>query len=275
MLLASLSTSRAFNSTPHLGSPGSSSSAFANALFKLKRTDTAAMQMSTSGTPNTTPITVNNLFDTATFPEAWPFSPRDFSRQDESSDKIFYSSERLVYHIDDKAVAALTKYYASVLTPGASLLDICSSWVSHLPSGVALGRVAGVGMNAGELAKNPQLTDYVARDLNVDPLLPYADNSFDFVTCVVSVDYLTRPLEVFSEIRRVLKPGGVAIFSQSNRCFSTKAINIWLQTSDIQHCFIIGCYFHFAGGFSRPRAIDISPGRFSDPMFIITAQKTN
>jgi ubiquinone/menaquinone biosynthesis C-methylase UbiE len=89
-------------------------------------------------------------------------------------------------------------------------------------------------MNNFELSKNTQLTEFVAKDLNVDPLLPFPDNSFDFVTCVVSVDYLTRPLEVFSEVRRVLKPNGMAIMSQSNRCFPTKAINIWLNTNDAE-----------------------------------------
>ena len=40
---------------------------------------------------------------------------------------------------------------------------------------------------------------------------------------VVSVDYLTRPREIFRETHRVLRPGGRAIMSFSNRCFQTKA----------------------------------------------------
>ena len=146
--------------------------------------------------------------------------------------------------------------------------------VSHYPKDLKLGRTVGLGMNAYELSKNVQLTESVAKDLNIDPTFPFEDNSFDFVTCVVSTDYLTRPLEVFSEIRRVLKPNGMAIMSQSNRCFPTKAINIWLNTNDAQHIFIIGSYFHYAGGFQPPEALDISPnlGR-SDPMFIIQAKK--
>lgn len=227
------------------------------------------MSMST----NTGRITVSNLFETAKFPETWPFSPVDFKRQDESNDGVFYSSERFVCHIDDKAVQALTKFYSETLTPDAQVLDICSSWVSHYPPSVKLGRTVGMGMNEGELKANKQLTEFVVRDLNVNPLLPFPDNSFDFVTCVVSVDYLTRPLEVFSEIKRVLKKGGKAIFSQSNRCFSTKAIDIWLRTSDLEHLFIIGCYFHYARGFTLPKARDISPGPMSDPMFIVYAEK--
>jgi SAM-dependent methyltransferase len=216
---------------------------------------------------------VSTLFDKVVFPETWPFSPADFKRLDESSDSIFYSSERFVTHIDDNAINALTKYYSTAIKPDSSVLDICSSWVSHYPKGLKLGRVAGLGMNLKELQANKQLTEYAAKDLNVDPIFPYADNSFDYVTCVVSVDYLTRPLEVFSEINRVLKPGGTAIFSQSNRCFQTKAIDIWLKTNDLQHLFIIGCYFHYSGKYTRPKAIDISPGPFSDPMFIVEASK--
>ena len=129
-------------------------------------------------------------------------------------------------------------------------------------------------MNEYELSQNKQLTSFDVQDLNLNPILPYEKNSFDYVTCVVSVDYLTRPLEIFSEISRVLRPGGKAIISQSNRCFPSKAINIWLNTSDLQHVFIIGAYFHYAGGFEPPESEDISPnpGR-SDPLYIISASK--
>jgi SAM-dependent methyltransferase len=205
------------------------------------------------------------------WPEEWPFRPEDFSRQDESSDSIFYGTERLVHHIDDGARAALTKYYKSNIPEGSDVLDICSSWVSHYPSDLKLGKVAGLGMVAGELKVNPQLTEFTAKDLNKDPKLPYDENSFDVVTCVVSADYLNQPLQVFQEIQRVLRPGGKAIISQSNRCFPTKAINIWLNTNDLEHVFIIGCYFHYAGGFNPPVSKDISPGVFGDPMFIIEA----
>lgn len=208
------------------------------------------------------------------WPEKWPFRPQDFSRQDETSDSFFYDQPRLVTHIDDYAIAALTKYYESNLKDGSAVLDICSSWISHFPATKKFSRAAGLGMNAQELARNRQLTEYVAKDLNIDPLFPYADNSFDHVTCVVSVDYLTRPLEVFSEIKRVLKPSGTAIISQSNRCFPSKAIDIWLRTNDMEHIFIIGSYFHYVGGFAPAEAFDISPnpGR-SDPMYIVKASK--
>jgi len=219
-------------------------------------------------------ISVSDVLKNPQWPEQWPFKPADFARQDESADTNFYSQPRFVYHIDSYAVTALTKYYKSVFKEGSEVLDICSSWVSHFPGDIALKRAVGLGMNDAELKENKQLTEYVLKDLNVDPVLPFPENSFDYVTCVVSADYLNKPLEVFKEIGRVLKPGGMAIMSQSNRCFPTKAINIWLQTNDLEHIFIIGSYFHYAGAFNPPESLDISPNPgASDPMFIIQAQK--
>lgn len=169
---------------------------------------------------------------------------------------------------------ALTAYYKQELRPNTRILDICSSWVSHYPPDLKFEAAVGLGMNEAELKANKQLSQYVVQDLNVNPVFPFPENSFDYVTCVVSVDYLNRPLEVFSEIRRVLKPKGRAIISQSNRCFPTKAIDIWLNTNDVEHGFIIASYFHYAGGFDRPIGVDISPSMpFSDPMFIVEATK--
>ena len=130
------------------------------------------------------------------WPEKWPFTPTDFKRQDEDDDSYFYNSPRLVYHIDDPAVSALTQYYRDEFSEGADVLDICSSWISHFPNDVRLGRRVGLGMNKMELAENKQLDEFVVQNLNKDPILPFKEESFDFVTCVVSVDYLTRPLEV-------------------------------------------------------------------------------
>merc|ERR1712113_142939 len=119
----------------------------------------------------------------------------------------------------------------------------------------------GTGMGEQELAKNKQATEYVAKDLNVDPKLPYGDNEFDFVTNVVSVDYLNKPREVFREMHRVMKPGGVAIMSFSNRCFATKAINMWVKDMNDGpgHCKIVGNYFRFnpVGGWRGITAVDL------------------
>jgi hypothetical protein len=227
-----------------------------------------------------------DLLAGARFAEEWPFSAEDLSRYDESSDALFYEAPRFVTHIDDAAIAALTDYYSSVFPPrGAAkpaILDLCSSWVSHYPWGLldsySDARVAGLGMNGEELARNEQLTEFAVRDLNVDPTLPYGDAAFDVVTNAVSVDYLTRPREIFAETARVLRPGGLAIMSFSNRCFATKAISLWTSTGDLEHCYIVATYFRFTPGFEASAAHEITkkPGLLQargDPMYVVVARK--
>lgn len=226
---------------------------------------------------------VSKVFDAPNWPAAWPYSDADFSRQDESDDSNFYSEPRFVTHIDDGAVGAIRNFYATQFKQAPqgeySVLDICSSWISHYPKDLQAKRVAITGMVEAELAKNEQATEYVVRNLNVDPKLPYGDNEFDFVTNVVSVDYLNKPREIFKELHRVLKPGGVAIMSFSNRCFFTKAIRMWVadMSDGPGHCQIVGNYFHFnpEGGWVNVSSADISPapGR-TDPMWVVTAVKS-
>ncbi|CAL5339142.1 unnamed protein product [Camellia sinensis] len=221
---------------------------------------------------------IDQVLKNVAWPEQIPFKEVDFQRSDKSPDKSFYESPRFVTHIDDPAIVALTKYYSEVFppseTPGVTILDMCSSWVSHFPAGYKQDRIVGMGMNEEELKRNQVLTEYVVQDLNVNPKLPFEDNSFDVITNVVSVDYLTNPIDVFKEMCRILKPGGLAIISLSNRCFWTKAISIWTITTDAGHVLIVGSYFHYAGGFEPAQAVDLSPnpGR-SDPMYIVYSKK--
>lgn len=221
---------------------------------------------------------VEKVLENVEWPEKFPFKEEDFQRFDESPDTVFYENPRFVTHIDDPAIAALTKYYSTAFppsdTPGVAVLDMCSSWVSHYPKGYKQSRIVGMGLNEDELKKNPVLTEYIVQDLNVNPKLPFEDNTFDVITNVVSVDYLTKPLDVFKEMSRILQPGGLAIMSFSNRCFWTKAVSIWTSTGDADHAMIVGSYFHYAGGFEPPKAVDISPnpGR-TDPMYIVYSRK--
>ncbi|GKZ00150.1 hypothetical protein MPSEU_000968300 [Mayamaea pseudoterrestris] len=216
------------------------------------------------------------------WPKEWPFRQQDFDRSDPSSDAQFYAFPKLVYHIDEPAVAALTQYYRNNVPAGSDVLDICSSWVSHYPLEFpkTMHKICATGISGTELSFNDQLTGgYKAVDLNVDPKLPYENNSFDVVTCVVSIDYLIHPVEVLKEVHRVLRPGGKMIVSQSNRCFPTKAIKMWLSMNDRQHLELINGYFQYAGGFDEPRkAFDITatvPGSiYRDPMFIVEATKS-
>jgi len=217
------------------------------------------------------------VLDNPKFPDEWPYTDDvDFSRQDETKDTIFYDTPRLCYHIDDAAASALTQYYSENLKESDDVLDICSSWVSHYPKDFKGGKVVGLGMNEYELSQNPQLTDFVVKDLNAAPVFPFDDSSFDKVTCVVSVDYLNKPLQIFKEIGRVLRPGGECLISMSNRCFSTKAFRIWLQTNDLEHIFITGSFFHYSGLFDVPSCKDLSPnpGR-TDPLYVVKASRKN
>ena len=167
-------------------------------------------------------------------------SSSDMNRIDNTDDEAFYSEPRFVTHIDDYAIQSLTEYYREELTKisrrkmdgsagsedgKVDVLDLCSSWISHLPDAddVPLGRVVGIGMNEKELEANKALTEYYVQNLNLDPSLDqFDDETFDVVCNVVSVDYLTRPQDVFKETYRVLRPGGYALISFSNRCFPTK-----------------------------------------------------
>jgi len=154
---------------------------------------------------------------TKTWPEKPPFTRNDLGRADEHKDNEFYVVPRFVYHIDEGAVSALTNYYKEAISPGSSILDIASSWVSHYPLSFphTMKRISGSGMNRLEMAANDQLNDYSVKDLNerdsnnadLPPTLPYEDNTFDAVTCVVSIDYMIHPIEVLKEVNRVLKPG--------------------------------------------------------------------
>jgi len=213
------------------------------------------------------------------WPSEWPYTAEDFSRQDETDDEIFYIQPRLCTHVSDGFIATLRGHYAEEFKkyPGARILDICSSWISHYPEEKTWSHVSITGMNEYELDKNKQADDYTVGDLNSSPRLMYDDASFDIVTCTVSFDYLNKPLEVMREVNRVLKPGGLVILSTSNRCFPTKAVNIWLRTGDIEHCLIYGSYMHYAGGFEQPVALDLGGALarvgMDDPVYVIQAIK--
>jgi SAM-dependent methyltransferase len=177
------------------------------------------------------------------------FPPGFFDRMDPSPDAGFYGPPRLVHHIDDGAVAAVGDLYAELDVDGR-VLDLMSSWVSHFT--LPPDELVGLGMNRAELAANPALGEVHVHDLNADPTLPFADGEFDHAVCCVSVDYLVRPLEVFAEVARVLRPGGLFVCTFSNRCFPTKAIRGWLATDDAGHVDIVRRYFELTPGFGPP-----------------------
>ncbi len=181
--------------------------------------------------------------------------PDQRTKLDDTDDALFYDFPRLVTHVDEGFIRQLTALYRERLQPETRILDLMSSWVSHLPEEMAFAHVEGHGMNAEELAQNPRLNHYFIQDLNQNPRLPLPDQSFDAVLNAVSVQYLQYPEAVFSEIHRVLKPEGVAIFSFSNRMFFQKAIQIWREASEGDRVRLVQGYFRSVSGFSVPEAI--------------------
>lgn len=204
-----------------------------------------------------------------------PFSSEHFGRMDESPDAEFYTEPRLVVHIDEAAIAAAGRLYASLLPSDDEILDLMSSWKSHLPPDFPVQRLVGLGMNEVELGENEQLDEWVVHDLNREPVLPFEDGRFGGCIVTVSVQYLTRPVEVFREVNRVLRPGAPFVVTFSNRCFPTKAVAIWRATGDQDHARLVGAYFELSGGWSGLRLIDASPrlGGYSDPLYAVVAYK--
>lgn len=194
-----------------------------------------------------------------------------FDRIDDGDDRAFYAPPRLVTHIDDGAIAALTECYRGLLPPGGAVLDLMSSWVSHLPPELELGTCVGHGMNAEELAVNPRLTRWFVQDLNREVALPLGDASFDAALCCVSVQYLQNPIAVFAEVRRVLRPGAPFIVSFSNRCFPTKAVAIWRALDISRHASLVSLYATRAG-FAPVEAKLLAHGGDSDPLMAVIAR---
>ncbi|MBC6610133.1 methyltransferase domain-containing protein [Hymenobacter sp. BT507] len=206
-------------------------------------------------------------------PEDNPFPPNAFRRQDETPDANFYHFPRFVTHIDAGAIAAVTQLYREYLPAGGAVLDLMSSWISHLPEDVAYGRVVGLGMNEQELRANPRLSSYVVQDLNHAPTLPFADNEFDGAGICVSIDYLTQPVEVLRELARVLRPEAPLVITFSNRCFPSKAIAAWHALDDHGHLQLVAQYLQAAGGWHQLELLDRSPNEYqSDPLFAVVGR---
>ncbi len=192
-----------------------------------------------------------------------------FRKEDQGDDAAFYAPPRLVTHIDDKATHALTAFYRATLASGGTILDLMSSWVSHLPPDVTFAGVVGHGMNLEELTANPRLTRRFVQDLNRAPALPLEDESCDAALCCVGVQYLQHPVAVFAEVLRVLRPGSPFIVSFSNRCFPTKAVAIWRALDAHGHAALVRLYLERAG-FTDTRVETLQDGAMSDPLTVVT-----
>jgi SAM-dependent methyltransferase len=200
------------------------------------------------------------------------FPPGAFVKEDLGDDADFYAEARLETHIDDPAIAALTDFYRVALPPGGVVLDLMSSWISHLPDDVAYGEVIGHGMNAEELAANPRLDRWFIQDLNQDLVLPLAEASLDAAMICVGVQYLQQPVAVMADIARTLRPGAPLVISFSNRCFPTKAVAVWLNLGPRDHARLVDLYLR-AAGFADVQTHVLRDGRTSDPMTAVVGRR--
>jgi len=209
--------------------------------------------------------------------------PEQRTKLDQTEDDLFYTYPRLVTHVDEAFIDRLTNLYRQKLKPNTRILDLMSSWVSHLPEEMEFDRVEAQGMNEEELSKNQRLDRYFVQNLNKNPKFPLEDESFDAVLNTVSVQYLEYPEAVFAEIHRILKPGGVAIFSFSNRMFYQKAIAVWRDSSEMGRVKLVKGYFASVAGFGPPEVITHQPpmmpsflqllGVSSDPFYAVLAYR--
>lgn len=209
--------------------------------------------------------------------------PEQRSKLDDGNDLEFYDVPRLVTHVDQGFIDRLTQLYREQLQPNTRILDLMSSWISHLPEEMEFEQVLGHGMNEEELAKNPRLNAYFVQNLNQNPKLSLADADFDAVLITVSIQYLQYPEAVLSEIYRILKPNGVVIISFSNRMFYQKAIAIWRDGTDTDRVNLVRQYFQSVDGFTPPEVVvhqPVLPGFLQmlglaggDPFYGVMARK--
>jgi SAM-dependent methyltransferase len=210
-------------------------------------------------------------------------TPTQRQKQNSRADAQFYSQPRLVQHVDEHFRERLTDLYRERLEAGDEVLDLMSSWVSHLPDDMSFDRVVGHGMNEEELAANERLDRYFLQDLNATQALPLDDGAFDAVLCAVSVQYLQYPEQVFAELGRTLRPGGVAVVSFSNRMFAQKAIQAWRASSGRERLGLVERYLEAAGAFGAADRISESPlvpptqrflGGAPDPFYAVCARRS-
>jgi SAM-dependent methyltransferase len=208
-----------------------------------------------------------------------------FSRDDETPDTLFYSEPRLIGHIDRTCHENLLNFYAENLPREGKILDLMSSYESHLPEGNY--EVIGLGINEVELKNNPRLNSYVVKDINADPSLPFEDEAFDVVVCDLSIEYVIKPLELLREVRRILKKDGRFFFSFSNRYFPPKVIKVWVDLHEFERMgFVLELLARTEGlgefrtyslrGFPRPVDDRWSIAcTLSDPLYVVYGKRVS
>lgn len=214
------------------------------------------------------------------------FSDDAFSRLDDTDDATFYAKDRFVSHLDSLAISTVEYIIGSLIVEDQpAILDLMAGWDSHIPKTLKPSEVVGLGLNENELKQNAGLTEYVLHDINRDPRLPFPDNRFDAVINTVSVDYMTRPVPVFEEVARILKPGGLFLVIFSDRMFPQKAFKLWRESSHEERVILVDEFFKQSEGFQKT-SLFVSKGKprpkddkyakstsISDPVYALYAEK--
>ena len=159
-------------------------------------------------------------------------SINDREKIDIADDQIFYQQPRYVHHLSDSFRTRLTNLYSEYLLDHYVVLDLMSSWVSHLPSTIKYKKVIGHGMNEAELNSNERLDKFWIQNLNNTQNMPIEDSFIDVGLIVAGWQYLQYPEKVSLELSRIIKNGSLLIISFTNRAFWTKAPNIWTYSSE-------------------------------------------
>jgi SAM-dependent methyltransferase len=214
------------------------------------------------------------------------FSREAFARLDESDDAQFYSTDRFVSHLDSLALETVEKLIGELIVEeNPVILDLMAGWDSHIPEELETSMVVGLGLNKNELSENNSLSEIVIHDLNKDPRLPFPSNTFDAVLNTVSVDYMTKPVQVFREAGRTLRPGGLFLVTFSNRMFPEKAVRIWKESGEDERVLLVEDFFKEASLFEKA-SVFVSKGKPrpqndkyshlgipSDPIYAVYADK--
>jgi SAM-dependent methyltransferase len=245
----------------------------------LSLSGSAALVISGIEIPHARRSATSRALDNFEWTAEFPYTTSQLTPSMAGSDQLFYIFPKFVHHAGDEARQGLTRFYECVLPPSGTgvVLDLCSSFTSHYPKGWQAQRCVALGLNPLELAANPSKTEWIRRDLNDNPQLPFDDATFDVITNSLSVDYMTRPLELFAECWRVLKPGGLVCMAFTNRCFPTKVVPLWTRPfTDVHHAQVVGSYFHFCDGLFEIEVADVSPDGWTgerDPMIVVVGRK--
>jgi SAM-dependent methyltransferase len=129
--------------------------------------------------------------------------------------------------LDDSAVAAIRDLYSDLVID-ERVLDLCGSSLDHF---------------------DVPPDELVAFDGETDGALPYDDGAFDDVICSGAVGSMTRPLETFAEVARVLRPGGHFVCTFSSHLYAPSAIRGWGSTDDAGRVRIVRSYFSLTPAF--------------------------